>query len=176
MLRAPSEGKYFSGREVDAAALGGSRRWYRWAWRWCVWDRRSTNCYLPWWRWAILGAAILPSLCYLFIIFAASTVLPAPSLRAARFHLLPSALLKPMHGLDPEAYENFASFCRQDYPQYEILFAVTSEQDPSIPVIHQIIADFPQIPIRLVVGPRRSVPTTRSTSFAPWRASRGTTS
>ena len=32
---------------------------------------------------------------------------------------------------------------------------MTTEQDPSIPVIHKIIADFPQIPIRLVVGPEK---------------------
>jgi ceramide glucosyltransferase len=109
---------------------------------------------LPWWRLAILGAAILPSLSYLFIIIAAIRFFHHH--RSTRHDFTPPlTLLKPVHGLDPEAYENFASFCRQDYPQYEILFAVTTEQDPSIPVIHKIIADFPQIPIRLVVGPEK---------------------
>ena len=110
--------------------------------------------FLHWLRWAILGAAILPSLCYLFIIFAAARFFRRHN-NAPRDFTPPLSLLKPVHGLDPEAYENFASFCRQDYPQYEILFAVTTEQDPATPVIRQLIADFPHLPIQLLVAPQK---------------------
>jgi ceramide glucosyltransferase len=64
----------------------------------------------------------------------------------------PISVLKPLHGLDRGAYENFASFCRQEYPQYEILFAVRDENDSAVPLVRRVIHDFPQLPIRLLVN------------------------
>ncbi len=110
--------------------------------------------FLTWLRWATLGAAVLPSVSYLLIIFAARGFYLRHN-SVPRDFTPPVSVLKPVHGLDPEAYENFASFCRQDYPEYEILFAVTNEQDPAIPVIRRIIADFPSLSIRLIVAPEK---------------------
>jgi ceramide glucosyltransferase len=64
----------------------------------------------------------------------------------------PISILKPCRGLDRDAYENFASFCRQNYPKYEILFAVSDPADPVVPVIEQIIRDFPRVALRLLRG------------------------
>ena len=102
-------------------------------------------------RGAVLVAAISPSLCYLLIIIAARHFFRRHN-GVPRDFTPPVSVLKPVHGLDPEAYENFASFCRQDYPEYEVLFAVTNAQDPATPVIRQLIADFPELHIQLLVG------------------------
>jgi len=99
---------------------------------------------------ALLLVASAPFIYYLFACAA-----------AARFSRLrtsfpgsycpPVSILKPIRGLDRETYQNYASFCRQDYPAFEILFCVTAN-DPAIPVIEKIIQDFPNRSIRLFVG------------------------
>ncbi len=63
-------------------------------------------------------------------------------------------ILKPICGLDGDAYENLASFCRQDFPCYQIIFGIQSQTDPSIAVVQQLIQDFPEIDIQFVVSDR----------------------
>lgn len=62
-------------------------------------------------------------------------------------------VLKPVCGLDFELYENLRSFCDQDYPDYQVIFAVLASDDPAIPVIQRIISEFPARDITLTVDP-----------------------
>ena len=102
-------------------------------------------------RWAVLAFALLPLIYYLVATLCAWDFFrkrpeASPGLTPA------VSVLKPLKGLEREAYENLASFCRQDYQQYEILFGVDDERDSAIPVVERIMRDFPRVPIRLVIG------------------------
>ncbi|MGH9851194.1 MAG: bacteriohopanetetrol glucosamine biosynthesis glycosyltransferase HpnI [Blastocatellia bacterium] len=65
----------------------------------------------------------------------------------------PATIFKPVRGADAEAYENLASFCRQDYPEYQIIFGVREENDPVVPIIRKLIEDFPERDLELVISP-----------------------
>jgi ceramide glucosyltransferase len=62
----------------------------------------------------------------------------------------PASIVKPVRGLDYEAYENFASFCRLDYPEYEVVFAVSDTDGQVCAVIEKLRAEFPTCSIRMI--------------------------
>ena len=62
--------------------------------------------------------------------------------------------LKPVKGMDADSYDNFASFCCQQYAgELQIVFAAASPDDAVIPVIRQLISDFTDHDISLVINP-----------------------
>jgi ceramide glucosyltransferase len=67
----------------------------------------------------------------------------------------PVSILKPVRGVDSEAYANFASYCRLDYPEYEIIFAASDPADPVVPIIEKLQRDFPATKIQLVTSVER---------------------
>jgi ceramide glucosyltransferase len=101
---------------------------------------------------AVLFAAAIPFIFYVLTIYSSSRYFWQNRKQHGKdFDFTPPVSnLKPVRGLDPEAYENFVSFCRQDYPEYELIFCVTDQTDPSVPVIQRLIREFPERKIRLL--------------------------
>lgn len=67
----------------------------------------------------------------------------------------PFSILKPLKGDDPQMLEALRSHCTQDYPAYEILAGVSSPDDPAAAIVRELIAEFPQLKIQLVVCKNR---------------------
>jgi len=104
------------------------------------------------WRDAILLLAAAPLMYYAAATFAALRFFRRERSLKLRNYTPPVSLLKPVRGTDFGSYENFVSFCRQDYPGYEVLFGVSHAADPAVPLIHRLTAEFPKRRIRLFVG------------------------
>jgi ceramide glucosyltransferase len=54
----------------------------------------------------------------------------------------PVSVLIPVCGLDEGAWENWTSFCQQNYPNYEVLFGVTNPDDQAVPILEKLVATF----------------------------------
>ncbi|MGC2390635.1 MAG: bacteriohopanetetrol glucosamine biosynthesis glycosyltransferase HpnI [Candidatus Acidiferrum sp.] len=104
------------------------------------------------WRDAVLLFALAPLAYYVVATLAAWRFFRREPARDSKNYAPPVSLLKPVRGVDFATYESYSSFCRQDYPDYEILFAVNEAADPAVPLIHRLIAEFPGRRIRLLVG------------------------
>jgi len=97
---------------------------------------------------AVLGIA---SICYYV-----AAMVAARSFFSRKAPLLPAehpsvSILIPLCGADFRAYENYTSLCRQDYPEYQIVFGVQNPADSSIPMVRKLMADFPRARIELVI-------------------------
>jgi len=116
-------------------------------------------------RFILLGIAAIPFIYYGIALFSCLRYFFTAKLGSSDF-APPVSNLKPVRGLDPEAYENFASFCRQDYPNYEILFCIGDTRDPAYPVLERLQSDFPETKIRIIVGSGRIAANDKVTKLA----------
>ena len=66
------------------------------------------------------------------------------------------SILKSLKGSDPGMMDAFRRHCRQSYGgEFELLFGVSSLDDPAAAVVEQLKAEFPERQIHLVVCPER---------------------
>ncbi len=105
---------------------------------------------------AVIGT-VSSFLYYLLCLWSAARFLrerKANSRTYAQQSFPPISILKPLKGIDPEIYESFRSHCRQDYPEYEIIFGVSDPTDPAIESVKALQREFPDRRIVLLVSPK----------------------
>lgn len=54
------------------------------------------------------------------------------------------SILVPVCGLDAGAWDNWTSLCTQNYPAYEVLFGVVDPDDPAVPVLKELVTQYPE--------------------------------
>ncbi|WP_016871896.1 glycosyltransferase [Fischerella thermalis] len=64
---------------------------------------------------------------------------------------VPVSIMVSVSGLDEGAWENWSSLCKQNYPNYEVLFGVTDPKDSAVPLLKRLVATFPE-QVRLFIG------------------------
>ena len=94
-----------------------------------------------------LGFALVSS------VFARRFLFARPARPAAS--LPPITLIKPLKGEDRDLDANLASFCRQDYPCFQVLFCLASPDDPALGAISRLKKQFPDTDIEVVVSKNR---------------------
>ena len=97
----------------------------------------------------------------LLIVVAGSIVYCALTMVAARRYLAvkpgaqvsgpPVSVLKPLSGAEDQLEQNLRTFFTQTYADYEILFAVRVASDPAVVVVEKLQAEYPSVPVRLIV-------------------------
>ena len=109
--------------------------------------------------WLLCGLLCIALLYYFFSVYAAwrffrprrgSRPVAPPYLTT----LPPVTILKPLKGAPSDLYDSLASFCRLDYPTFQIMCGVRDPNDPAIAIVTKVQHDFPQCDITLVVEPQ----------------------
>src|ERR1043166_8889337 len=101
--------------------------------------------------WPLVGLMLIACLYYLFTLYAARRLFDQSLPQAT---LLPAvSLLKPLKGASADLYDQLASFCRLQYPAFQLLCGVRDPHDPAIAVVQRLQSDFPQREIVLMINP-----------------------
>ncbi|HVJ05850.1 MAG TPA: glycosyltransferase [Candidatus Saccharimonadales bacterium] len=75
------------------------------------------------------------------------------------------SLLKPLHGLEPQLEENLESFFVQDYPEFEVLFAVDHDDDAAIATAERVMGRHPERNSRILINGEPPWPNPPAYSF-----------
>jgi ceramide glucosyltransferase len=93
-------------------------------------------------------------ICYFLVAVMAAWVYAARRRRPAADFSPGVSILKSLKGMDPAMLDAFRSHCRQTYRgEFELLFGVSSLEDPAASAVVRLQAEFPERAIRLIECP-----------------------
>ena len=102
----------------------------------------------------ILAAGLLLVLCGAMV-YSLLSIIAAIRYLAVRPGILQApeaiSILKPLAGPDLDLESNLRTFFEQDYPAFEILFAVKTADDPAAEVVARLQREYPKVPSRLLI-------------------------
>jgi len=91
----------------------------------------------------LAGTAFAASMLYTG--FALARTLAFGRRRAAAGASTPSvSILKPLHGSEPLLADKLRSFCRQEYPAYDVILGARDADDPALLIAREVAAESPQ--------------------------------
>ncbi len=108
----------------------------------------------------ILRPAALACGAFTAVFYAYASIAGSRRLRAARrapapAPLPPVTVFKPLKGADAALEDNLASFCRQDYPCWQLILCLQSPDDPALAAAQNLRRRFPEADIEVVVSKNR---------------------
>ena len=109
---------------------------------------------------ALLAGTVVYSL---LAILAAYRYLSLP--RPAPTSSEPISILKPLAGADLDLESNLRTFFEQDYPAFEMLFAVREAGDPAVSVVAKLRREYPRVPAQLLVTGEPPYPNAKAFSL-----------
>lgn len=99
-----------------------------------------------------IGAIITGGIVYYFIGIVAAGNLTKRKAKTFQTQKPSISILKPLKGVEEGLESYLESFYTIDYPNYELIFGVHSEDDPAIRVVEKLNARYPKISSQLVIA------------------------
>jgi len=109
---------------------------------------------------ALLAGAVAYSLLAVVAAYRYLAV-PRPSATSSE----PISILKPLAGADLDLECNLRTFFEQDYPAFELLFAVREPGDPAVSVVEKLRREYARIPAQLLVTGEPPYPNAKAFSL-----------
>jgi ceramide glucosyltransferase len=123
--------------------------------------------------WALAFCALAAALHFASIALAATRCFAGARAVPPPHGSPPVTIVRPLCGVDNFVEETLASTFRLDYPEYEINFCLARADDPVAAVVRRLIAAYPGVPARLLIGADTTSPNPKLNNvFKGWDAAR----